>query len=402
MSKLSTQHLITGAAKENFDCSWQVYWDDGVNPSRTLNLDNIPWHKRRISDEGDDCVIWENMNPLCLDCEQIRLAPLIDIPCITLSKSKDGGQLRNGSYQVFVAYAVNDQIVGDYYGISNIQPLFDHEDLSSGLEINITNLDTNFEYFQLVICSFNQGEQQAKSLGFYSTESSNISIDYINQALPAVSLSLLPLSTPAYEKSDKMYVVNDYLIRQGPTEQFDFNYQPLANNIHVHWTVTEFPSDYYKNGGSKPTFMRDEQYSFFIRFVYNTGEKSSSYHIPGRAPYNWTGITNPAGGNPNVLDPWPGNNDLGTASWINNGSVGPQTADRLFEVHNTSDEGWNFTNFTGNDNLTEDGGRIIREGHLGYWESTERYPQDPVRWGDLCDNQLDIIRCLMNLQHILN
>ena len=116
----STQHLITGAAKENFDCSWQVYWDDGVNPSRTLNLDNIPWHKRRISDEGDACVIWENMNPLCLDCEQIRLAPLIDIPCITLSKSKDGGQLRNGSYQVFVAYAVNDQIVGDYYGISNI------------------------------------------------------------------------------------------------------------------------------------------------------------------------------------------------------------------------------------------------------------------------------------------
>ena len=31
----STQHLITGAAKENFDCSWQVYWDDGINPSRS-------------------------------------------------------------------------------------------------------------------------------------------------------------------------------------------------------------------------------------------------------------------------------------------------------------------------------------------------------------------------------
>ena len=33
--------LITGAAKENFDCSWQVYWDDGNNPSRTLNIDEI-------------------------------------------------------------------------------------------------------------------------------------------------------------------------------------------------------------------------------------------------------------------------------------------------------------------------------------------------------------------------
>jgi len=31
-------NLITGAAKENFDCTWQIYWDDGLNPSRTLNL----------------------------------------------------------------------------------------------------------------------------------------------------------------------------------------------------------------------------------------------------------------------------------------------------------------------------------------------------------------------------
>ena len=26
------RYLITGASKENFDCSWQVYWDDGLNP----------------------------------------------------------------------------------------------------------------------------------------------------------------------------------------------------------------------------------------------------------------------------------------------------------------------------------------------------------------------------------
>ena len=380
----STQYLITGAAKENFDCSWQVYWDDGLNPSRTLNLDNIPWHRRVISAQGADCVVYEDIEPLCLDCEKIRLAPLVNIPCIDISKSKDGGQLRNGSYQVFIAYAVNDQIVGDYYGISNIQPLFDHEDLLSGLEINITNLDKRFDFFQLVICSFNQGEQQAKELGFYTTEQSVINIDYINQKLKAVPLSMLPITTPAYEKSDDMYVVNDYLVRSSPTEQFDFNYQPLANNIHAHWTVTQFPSDYYKKGGNKATFMRDEVYSFFIRFVYNTGEKSSSYHIPGRAPYNWNGITDSSGTNPNVLDPWPGNNDLGTASWVANGSVGTQTADRLFEVHNTADDGW----WVNPVQQTNDGGTVIREGHCGYWESTERYPQDPVRYGNLCGSPI--------------
>ena len=41
--------LITGASKENFDCTWQVYWDDGNNPSRTLNIDKIPWKQEQIT-----------------------------------------------------------------------------------------------------------------------------------------------------------------------------------------------------------------------------------------------------------------------------------------------------------------------------------------------------------------
>jgi hypothetical protein len=53
------KHLITGAAKENFDCSWQVYWDDGNNPSRTLNLDDIPFTYKLFSNPGDDCVIYD-------------------------------------------------------------------------------------------------------------------------------------------------------------------------------------------------------------------------------------------------------------------------------------------------------------------------------------------------------
>ena len=105
----STQHLITGAAKENFDCTWQVYWDDSINPSRTLNLDVIPWVKIITSDESEECVTYANIMPLQINCEELRLAPLIDTPCIEISKSPDGGMLRNGTYQVFIAYVINDQ-----------------------------------------------------------------------------------------------------------------------------------------------------------------------------------------------------------------------------------------------------------------------------------------------------
>ena len=378
----NTSNLITGAAKENFDCTWQVYWDDGINPSRTLNLDDIPYIQNVISPPGAECIEYETTE--CVDCEKLRLAPLVDIPCVKLSRSNDGGQLRNGSYQAFISYVINDQKIGDYYGMSNIQPLFDHEDLLSGLEIEISGLDKNFEFFQLVILSHNQGEIQAKEMGIYSTEQSHISIDFINQALKAVPLNTIPLSTPVFDRSDKMYVVNDYLIRQGPTEKYDFNYQPIANRIHAHWTVTKFPSDYYKKGGNKPTFMRDEVYAFFIRFVYNTGDKSRSYHIPGR-PLSWNGWRDPFGNILDELDNLPGDSNDLTAQASLNGLCDTQGSDRVFEIYNTASNqaqqfGTDPMGLVEGDKITDDCGEVIAEGHMAYWQSTEKYPQDPVRY----------------------
>ena len=79
-------NLVIGVAKENFDCGWQVYWDDGRNPSRTLPISKIPWKQYQSSNVGVDCVTYENIIPLQLDCEKIRLAPLLDTPTLTLSK----------------------------------------------------------------------------------------------------------------------------------------------------------------------------------------------------------------------------------------------------------------------------------------------------------------------------
>ena len=357
------KHLISGAAKENFDCSWQVYWDDGNNPSRTLNLDDIPYIQIETSNPGDSCVIYEDTE--LLDCEKIRLAPLIDTPCVTLSKSESGGQLRNGSYQAFIAYTVNEQKVTDYIGVSNIQSLFDHSGSSGSLRISVTNLDKEFEYYELVILSNNQENTVAKKIGLYSTEQSDIEIDYIDQSLVSVPLKLIPLRSPAYEKSEAMYVVNDYLIRQGPTEQFDFNYQPLANQIKSRWVVAEYPASYYYKGGNKTGFMRDEQYAFFIRWIYNTGERSSSYHIPGRAP-RITGI-NQFG---QIID----------ETAVNGGANSLANDEMNFQIFNTA-----TITQTGLSQPTGDGGIIIAKGDMAYWESSEKYPATkPDIWGNLC------------------
>ena len=350
------KYLITGASKENYDCTWQIYWDDGNNPSRTLNIDDIPYIQEVVSAPGADCILYEDTS--VLNCEKIRLAPLMDVPCVKLTKAKDGGQLRNGSYRAYIAYTVNEQKVTDYIGVSNIQALFSHDINGGSLDIEISNLDKNFEYYELVILSDNQGQKDARKIGIYSTEQFNISIDFIDPALTAIGVELLFSRSPAYEKSESMYVVNDWLIRQGPTEQFDFNYQPLANKITTNWVVAEYDANYYFKGGNETQFMRDEVYSFFIRWIYNTGEKSSSYHIPGRPPS--------ASAKNQFQQSMSSGGDIGTAPGISLGDP-----EYNFQIFNTAEA----TQAQGGPGTpTGNGGTIIQRGTMAYWQSTEKYP----------------------------
>lgn len=347
-------NIITGASKENHDCTWQVYWDDGLNPTRTLNINDVPYVKNIVSDIGADCTIYEDSS--ILDCEKLRIAPLLKTPCLKLNKGENGGQLLNGSYQAFLAYTINGQIISDYIGISNVQAIFDHNNVAGSLGLEITNLDQEFDEYVLVIQRIANQQVVAKELGYYSTEQSFINIDYLDESLPSIPPRDLLRRKNAYEKSEAIFVVNDWLIRKNPTTQFDFNYQPIANNIRSRWVVAEYPEDYYYNGGNKPSFLRDEQYAFFIRWIYNTGERSSSYHIPGRAPK--PGETSLIGGQDDNIS----------------------EGEKYFQIYNTASIIQQNLNIP-----TDDGGVIIAKGEMGYWESTEQYPsRKPNVWGNLC------------------
>ena len=367
------KHLITGASKENFDCTWQVYWDDGLNPTRTMNVDDIPYIQIEVQPPGSDCIEYEDTDRL--DCERLRLAPLLSVPCVELFKGKNGGGVRNGMYQAYVAYIVNGQRVSDYIGVSNLQSLFDHQGEAGSLDIILKNLEKDVvEEYELVLLINNQSQIYAKRIGRYSVHQNSINIAFIDPELEDVLAGDLFLNRPTYEKSEEMYVVNDYLIRSAPTGRFDFNYQPLANQIESEWVVAEVPADYYYKGGNAVGFMRDEVYSFFIRFIYNTGERSASYHIPGR-PANTTfsyrngipNFTEPGGENANAAGP---------------NAINTEINEQVWQVYNTALPG-GFplnTNFLGSPAQDADF-KIIAEGKMAYWESTERYPAtQPEIW----------------------
>jgi hypothetical protein len=355
-------HLITGASRKRFDCERPVYWSDGINPDRFMDLDNIPW--KFTETVTDSCIIRNIIEPRQLDCEKIRMAPLLKAPCLVLTKGKISGTLPNGSYQAVIAYSDNGVRFTNYLGLSEVQSVFTHENVSSSLELVVNEIDTTYDEFELVVLARINGTTVAKKLGNYSTSQGTIFIDRWDQEFETIPVSQIIFRGDASEKSDAIYEVNNYLLKIGDYSKFKFNYQKQANKINTHWAAVEYPADYYHKGGNNTGYLRDEQYAFFIRFIYNTGDRSDSYHIPGRAA-TASDLTNVIGGDA-----------------FETLSSDPVSRER-WQVENTGSVE-SLTSFT-----LADGGRVVATGDMGYWESTEQYPADsPEIWGDLCGKKI--------------
>ena len=351
-------HLITGISRKRYDCDRPVYWSDGLNPDRFMDLDNPPFkYTTRIV---NDCAIKTFTTEL--DCEKIRIASLVEHPCLTIKKGKSAGTLPNGSYQVCLAYTINQIRITDYLGLSEVQSLFDHQNVSSSLEVTVVDVDKNFEEFELVIVAQINSQTIARRLGYYSTNQGTIYIDNISNELVSIPISDVVVRTEPVEKSDAIYQVNNYALRVGVYSKTKFNYQPQANKIRTSWVAVQYPADYYHKAGNNTGYMKDEQYPFFIRWVYNTGERSESYHIPGRAPL-----------------PGEETQVVGGDAFETVGSADEVQTRKRWQVQNTA------TVESIIPSTLPDGGVVKATGKMGYWESTERYPDNRKDiWDELC------------------
>ena len=398
---LKKSNLITGISKANTDCTWQIYWQDALNPDRsmcigdpndwpTVQLPNWPCvpfncNPTTVSTDPNNpqfsCVVCEPDPALGLDCDAIRLASLVDQPCIKVTKGPSGGELINGSYYVVIAYLIDGERVTDYSLPSNVQPLFEHDAVAGSILITIESIDTNhFSEFELVLVSTINQQTVAKRVGTYSVQQQTINIDIVNPRWEDVPLSDISQRNPVVERTEGIYENNDYAMRIGTYDKFDFNYQPKANLIRAKWQCVQYPADYYEKGGNVTQYMRDEVYSFFIRWVYNTGDRSSSYHIPGRPPTTFLTTNGPYLEDAvyNVNNGDPNNIEFVQSSNTQNPYV--------FQVFNTA----TYTPNASYPQNLPDGGVLLYEGDMGYWQSTERYPSDnPVVWNSFPGNPTD-------------
>ena len=348
---LHTDSLITGQSKENFECEYEIYWADGRNPDRILNIDQIPW--KQDCSFINDCL--ECIDLPELDCDKLRLEPLVNNLKFSVAPGATSGELINGSYFVTGAYLINGQRFGDYSMPSQVQGLWTHQNTASSIDVTIEYADPRFDELEIVIQSFENYQKIAKRAGVYTTRQKLITIDSFDLNWPDVEPGNILINNPIDDKSDSIWRNGDYLLRIGPTSKFDFNYQPIANQIKTEWVSVEYPEYYYGDGGNNTGYMRDETYAFFIRWVYNTGDKSPSFHIPGR--FQEAGDFTLVGGKDAAVD-------------IDDG-LDPYA--------------WRVGNTSTSDAITAyslpDGGKVVGKGLMGYWESTEIYDDDkPQVW----------------------
>jgi hypothetical protein len=354
----NTSFLIRGAFKESFDGSETIYWtDSGRNPRRKLNLNKVPYKIKKTKD--DACKTKEYTTDL--DCDALLMTPKLDVPCINV-KLGASGNLKNGVYQFGIAYTINQQRVSEFYSITHPEAIWAHNNIGQSMILDIDGIDQDFPEYELIVIYTQLGITTAKRIGFFNTFNNRHSITSVEKA-EYINIPLEEIITkrPYYYAADDVVSNDQYILWSGVTSKPELNYQKTALKIKTKWVLYEVPADYYARGGNKKGYYRGEVYTFGIQWLYNTGEWSSAFHIAGRKPEG--AELNKATG-PDVYE-------------ISIKDCEVDTNIRNFEVYDTSKK-TKTTNDT-----KECNEKIITEGDMSYWESTDTYPNNTIMFGDL-------------------
>jgi hypothetical protein len=360
------------------NCNTEIYWTDGYNARRYLDIDDIP----KILRSG---------SPLCspiytddLDCNQLKLQPNFNIPELTIIDVVSGGNLISGTYQFAVQYSdPAGNPFTSYYSITNPTPIADkfiitpnfNYPVGKSIVVNVDNLDTTgqFEYFNLAVIKTINGVSSVDLVGTYFIDNSNRQITYTGQSTIILDIADIFEKFPFYEIAQDLTAVQDVLVWDQLTSIDRINYQQIANSIDLLWETWRIPpTENYAdeiNATNLRGYLRDEVYAFEIVFLLKNGKQTDGFHIPGKAISSYEQLL------PNIPDTSP--------DFI--GEPDPVTHDAPYwKIYNTA----SVTGFSPeySPNVSYKG--PYQFGEFAYWESVEEYPCNTDVWGNLAGQKI--------------
>ncbi len=361
-----TVHKIT-------NCTTEIYWTDGFNPRRYLDIEKIPW---KLLSGTNLCDPVEDIGNL--DCNQIKVQPNFSIPNLTIQDVVPGGELKAGTVQFAIQYCdASGNPFTSYYSVTNPTPIADPQittadynyNVGKSVVVAITNLDVTgqFEYYNLAVIKTVNAITSVELVGTYFIEEGIDRVTYSGQDVTAIRLSISDIfeKYPYYDIAEDLTSAQDILIWDGLASIDRVNYQSIASQIDLKWETYEIPvTENYAdelNATNLRGYLRDEVYAFEIAFLLSNGKQTDGFHIPGRAAFPSDRVlvqnTNP--------------------DYIENGSQA-----EYWKIYNTA---------TLIDSTTGDpiGNATPHQyGEFAYWESEEEYPCNQHVWGELAGQRI--------------
>jgi hypothetical protein len=356
------------------NCTTEIYWTDGLNPRRFLDLNNLPFTTSPGTTSCDPIVTPR------LDCNKLKIQPNFNIPEITVTGLNNTGNLIAGTYQFAVQYAdASGDPYTSYYSVTNPTPIGDpsittpdfNYPVGQAIELTISNLDVTgyFQYINLAVIKNINSISSVELVGTYFIDQDSNNITYTGQNQTQIRLTLDDIfeKFPYYEIAQDLTAVQDILVWDNLTSIDRVNYQQIANQIKLNWQTYKLPADEnYANDVNATNlrgYLRDEVYAFEIVFLLDNGKQTDGFHIPGRAK-GFSELSQPDVPNTN-------------ADFIGDGTSAP-----YWKIYNTA----SVTGVGSGENIGN--ATPYEQGEFAYWESTETYPCNEEVWGDLANQPI--------------
>jgi len=365
-------HPIHKVVHKITDCSTEteIYWTDGFNDRRYLNIDNIPWV---TTIEGNICEIVPEIG--VLDCNKLKIQPNFEIPELDVTEVLTGGELKAGTYQFAIQYC-NASGIGytSYYSVTNPLPIanpdittlsFDYV-VGRSISLKITNLDVTgyFKYYNVAVIKTINAITSVELVGTYFIDDVKNTISYTGQSSTDIRLSMSDIfeKFPYYDVAQDVAAVQDVLVWTGLTTYDKMSYQNIANQITLQWETYRIPPTKNYSDEILATkyrgYLRDEVYAFEIVFLLKNGKQTDGFHIPGRAAV--------------LSDLVMVNKD------DNNDYIGSGTSAEYWKIYNTATVLGNSPGYS----TAADYEGPYEFGTFSFWESEETYPCNINVWGD--------------------
>jgi hypothetical protein len=376
---------IQKSVHKKTNCTTELYWTDGFNSRRYLDLDDIT--KIYTVKPGTD-VCQNELLPI-IDCNKLNIQPRFSIPELKIKDITNGGDLKAGTYQFAFQYCDS---VGDgytsYYSITNPTPIADTHILTLNFDYNvgksiwfdITDIDTTgyYKYFNIAVIKTINNITSVELVGTYFIDKSTKEIIYTGQNVTQSRLTINDIfeKFPYYDIAQDVTAVQDILVWDQLTSIERINYQQIANKIDLQWQTYRIPNtENYSNELNSTNlrgYLRDEIYAFEIVFILKNGKQTDGFHIPGRT----------ANGNDLIEIPNTNLDFIGEPDRIDNiTGIGYSPTWKIYNTGNNlgySPEYVSSPTYKG----------PYQYGNFSYWESIESYPCNEKVWGNLANQPI--------------